>query len=95
MSLLPVIDPGAIKQHRIAVNDENNSRHVSVAFALGVKATTDKRRPRARPPRSPGDLVRERAARPRHRDTVDTYCQDVEDRLPRQSNVHRVGRVDP
>jgi hypothetical protein len=40
MSLLPVIDPGAIKQHRIAVNYENNSRHVSaaLAFAYGVKA---------------------------------------------------------
>lgn len=40
MSLLPVIDPSAIKQHRIAVNYENNFRHVSaaLAFAFGVKA---------------------------------------------------------
>lgn len=37
MSLLPVIDPGAIKQHRIAVNYENKSRHVSAA--LGVPRT--------------------------------------------------------
>lgn len=37
MSLLPVIDPGTIKQHRIAVNYENKPRHVSVA--LGVPRT--------------------------------------------------------
>jgi len=36
MSLLPVIDPGVIKQHRIAVNFENKARHVSTVLGAAT-----------------------------------------------------------
>ncbi|OAD57521.1 hypothetical protein WN48_01930 [Eufriesea mexicana] len=41
MSLLPVIDPGTIKQHCIAVNYENNSGHAAFVKTRRQTVTED------------------------------------------------------